>query len=148
MSKILGTTLTPDLVDLFNKKLTTAIVSTVSEDGYPHAMPVHLLTALDDTTLRLALMKVHKTVDNLKRDNRMFITVLEGPDIAVGIKGTAKIIKDTMEGNSSMSMIQFSVEEIKSDTTPTVIVVQGIHTVHRTKKTEQFFNLMFEELNG
>lgn len=147
MSKIIGTSLTQDLVELFNKRLTTVIVSTVSEDGYPHAMPVHLLTAIDDKTLRMALMKSHETVQNLKQNEKMFVTVADGPDIAVGIKGTAKVIKDSMEENGSMCMIQFSVEELKSDTTPTVIVLQGIHTVHRTNKTEQFFNLMFEELS-
>ena len=146
MSKILDNTLPAEVIDLFNKELTTAIISTVTEDGFPHAMPVHLMFAPDHSTIRLALMCVHKTVANIKNNSKAFITILEGPDIALGIKGSAKVIREPMNNSSAMCMVEFKVEEIKSDTTPTVIVVEGIRNVHRTEKTKPFFRGMFDEL--
>lgn len=146
MSKVLGNTLPKEVVEVFNKELTTVILSTVTEEGAPHAMPVHLMVAPDDRTIRMALMKTHKTTENIKQNPKAFITVLEGSDIAIGIKGSAKVTREPMEGNSAMCMIEFKVEEIKSDTTPTVIVNSGVRSNHRTEKTKNFFREMFDEL--
>ncbi|MDK2821150.1 MAG: hypothetical protein PWP31_1115 [Clostridia bacterium] len=146
MSKIIGNSLPQEIVDLFNKELTTVVLSTLSTEGYPHAMPVHLLFAPNNKTIRMALMKTHQTTENIKKHSKVFITVLEGTDIAMGIKGTAKVIKDTMDGNKAMCMIEINVEQIKSDTTPTVIVNEGIKIKHRSPKTASFFRTMFDEL--
>lgn len=147
MSKIKGNELSKEVVELFNKELTTVILSTVTDEGFPHAMPVHLMAAPDNKTIKMALMKMHKTTENIKKNTRAFISVIEGPDIAISIKGSAKVIKEPMEGNSAMSMVEFIVEEVKSDTTPTVIVTEGIRSKHRTDKTKDFFRVMFDELN-
>lgn len=136
-----------ELVQLFNKELTTIILSTVTSEGFPHAMSVHLISAPDDKTVRMALASKHKTTENIKDNGKAFITVLEGTDIAVSMKGAAKVIREPMEGNSAMAMIEFKVEEIKSDTTPTVIVTDGVRSKHRTDKTKDFFRAMFDELN-
>ena len=146
MSKILGNSMSQELVELFNKELTTVVLSTITEEGFPHAMPVHLMAAPDEKTVRFALVKGHKTTANIKNNANAFITVLEGPDMAMGIRGVAKVIQEPMEGNAAMSMIEFKVEEIKSDTTPTVIVNEGVRTQHRTDKTKDFFRVMFDEL--
>jgi hypothetical protein len=146
LSKIIGSTLSKELIELLNKEMTTIILSTVTEEGLPHAMPVHLMAAPDDKTIRMALVKSHQTTANIKANSKAFITVLEGQDVALGIKGTAAVVKEPMEGNSAMCMIEFKVIEIKSDTTPTVIVTDGIRSKHRTEKTKDFFRSMFDEL--
>lgn len=146
MSKIIGNSIPEEVVQLFNAELSTVMLSTITEEGFPHAMPVHLMVALDEKTIRMALMKLHKTTENIKNNSKAFITVLEGCDIAVSIKGTAHVVKEPMEGNSAMCMIEFKVEEVKRDTTPTVIVTQGVRSKHRTDKTKQFFRVMFDEL--
>lgn len=146
MSKIIGDTLPQEIIELFNKELTTVIVSTQTPEGFPHAMPVHLLAAPDGKTVRMALVKAHQTTANIKDNGKAFITVLEGPDLAMGIKGTASVVREPMEGNAAMIMIEFRVEQIKSDTTPTVTVKEGVRTEHRTPKTAGFFRVMFDEL--
>lgn len=146
MSKILGDTLPPEVVELFNKELTTVIVSTITPEGFPHAMPVHLLAAPDGKTVRMALVKAHQTTANIKDNGKAFITVLDGPDLAMGIKGTARVVREPMEGNAAMCMVEFKVEQVKSDTTPTVIVTEGVRTKHRSQKTAEFFRVMFDEL--
>lgn len=146
MSKFIGNELSEEVVELFNKELTTVILSTVTAEGFPHAMPVHLMVATDNKTIKLALMKMHKTTENIKQNSSAFISVIEGPDIAISIKGSARVVKEPMEGNAAMSMVEFIVEEVKSDTTPTVIVTEGIRSKHRTDKTKDFFRVMFDEL--
>jgi hypothetical protein len=146
LSKIIGSTLSQEIIELFNKELTTIILSTVTEEGLPHAMPVHLIAAPDEKTIRMALVKAHQTTANIKANSKAFITVLEGQDVALGIRGTAALVKEPMEGNSAMCMIEFKVTEIKSDTTPTVIVTDGVRSKHRTENTKDFFRSMFGEL--
>lgn len=148
MSKIIGNSLPPEIIELFNKQLTTVTLSTISKEGYPHAMPVHLIIAKDSKTIRMALVKVHKTVENIKANGEVFITVLEEGDQALGIRGKAKIVKEPMDGNIAMCIVEVKVEEIKSDTTPTVIVEKGITFKHRSEKTEHFFHTMFSELRA
>ncbi|MGI6119873.1 MAG: pyridoxamine 5'-phosphate oxidase family protein [Desulfosporosinus sp.] len=146
MSKIIGNSLPEEVVDLFKKELTTVVLSTLTPEGFPHAMPVHLIFAPNDKTFRMALVKSHQTITNIKNNSKAFITVLDGPDIAMGIKGTARVVREPMEGNAAMCMVEFNIEQIKSDTTPTVIVTEGINKKHRTPKTEGFFRTMFDEL--
>ncbi|EKQ54383.1 MULTISPECIES: pyridoxamine 5'-phosphate oxidase family protein [unclassified Clostridium] len=146
MSKIIGNELSEEVVELFNKELTTVILSTVTDEGFPHAMPVHLMAAPNNKTIKLALMKMHKTTANIKHNARAFISVIESTDIAISIKGSARVVKEPMEGNSAMSIVEFIVEEVKSDTTPKVIVTEGIRSKHRTDKTKDFFRVMFDEL--
>ncbi|TGE32216.1 pyridoxamine 5'-phosphate oxidase family protein [Desulfosporosinus sp. Sb-LF] len=146
MSKIIGNSLPEEIVDLFEKELTTVVVSTLTPEGFPHAMPVHLIFAPNDKTFRMALVKSHQTTTNIKNNGKAFITVLEGTDIAMGIKGTARVVREPMEGNAAMCMVEFDIEQIKSDTTPTVIVTEGINKKHRSPKTADFFRAMFDEL--
>ncbi len=146
MSKIIGNSLPEEVVDLFKKELTTVVLSTLTPEGSPHAMPVHLIFAPNDKIIRMAIVKLHQTITNIKNDNRAFITVLDGLDIAMGIKGTARVVRETMEGNAAMCMVEFSIEQIKSDTTPTVVVTEGIRKKHRSPKTTGFFRAMFDEL--
>ncbi len=146
MSKYVGNSLPQDALDLLNKELTTVVLSTVTPDGFAHGMPVHLLAAPDSATIRMALMNSHQTTENIKNNGKAFITVLEGTDICLGIKGTARVVREPMEGSPVMCMVEFKVEEIKSDTTPTVIVTEGIRIRHRSDKTSGFFRVMFDEL--
>lgn len=137
-----------EIVDLFNKQITTVIVSSISKEGYPHALPVHLVTAKDNKTLHLALAKAHKTVENIKLNENVFITVVDGNDTALGIRGKAKVIKEPMDGNIAVCMLEVKVEEIKSDTSPTAAVASGIAIKPRNERSEQFVRVMFSELKG
>ncbi|HHW04074.1 MAG TPA: pyridoxamine 5'-phosphate oxidase family protein [Thermoanaerobacterales bacterium] len=148
MSKILGSELTRELVNLLNSKGVTVVLATISGDNYPNTTPVHLITAPNEKKVRMALGKMHQSYMNIKANENVMINILESNDTAISIKGNARIIKDPMEGNKNMAMVEVEVLEIKSDTTPTLIVTDGIKTKHRTAKTPEFFRLMFDELNS
>jgi flavin reductase (DIM6/NTAB) family NADH-FMN oxidoreductase RutF len=147
MSKIIGKILSPEIMNLINKTKITAVLATVSEDGWPNTAPMHLITAINEIKLRLSIGKMHDTYNNIKHNGRVMINILEKDDTAISIKGKARIVRDPMNGNKSMAMIEIDIVEIKSDTTPTLIVKEGIKTIHRSEKTQNFFNLMFTELS-
>lgn len=146
MSKIIGDSLSKELIDLFNKESVTVVMSTVTPEGNPHSMPVHLMAASDEKTIYIALVSAHQTVSNIKENGKAVISVLEGQDISLSFIGDVKVVKEPMEGSSVMCMVEFKVVEIKSDTTPTLIVTEGVRFKHRTDKTKDFFRAMFNEL--
>lgn len=148
MSQILGDSLPEDIMNLLNQEITNVVVSTITDEGFPHAIPIGLITAKDHKTIFMSFMKGHLSLKNIKNNSKTFITVCDGPDLAVGIKGTAQIIKDPMEGNPGMVMIEFKVEEVKSDTTPTASVEQGIRFKFRTERGAHFYRIMMDELKS
>lgn len=146
MSKILGNKLPPAVKKLLNREAASVVLSTVTAGGWPHAMPVHLLCAPSEQIILISLMKAHQSTQNIRDNGKAMITILESDDIAVGIKGMAKITREPMHANKAMALIEFEIIEIKSDTTPTVVVTQGVQFKHRTEKTSAFFRSCFDEL--
>lgn len=146
MSKVIGNQLTSEIMELLNQGKTTAVLSSVTEQGNPHAMPLHLMVAPDEKTIRVALLRNHQTVENLRADGRAFLTLMEGEDMAYGIQCRAGLVRDPMKGSKAMCMFQLEVEEVKSDTTATVRVTEGVKIKHRSPKTTEFFKGMFDEL--
>ncbi|MBS3815891.1 MAG: pyridoxamine 5'-phosphate oxidase family protein, partial [Hadesarchaea archaeon] len=83
-----------NLVDLFNNHPNeiVTIIGTASEDGFPNTTPVSLVLAKDEKTLLITLKSDHTTTQNLRENNELSIEVLAENDIAVGIKGEAKVV--------------------------------------------------------
>ncbi len=146
MSQTLGNKLPPEVINLFNRELTTVVVSTIAPDGTPHALPIGLIKAVDAQTIRMGFMKGHLSVANIKQNPAAFITVMDDPDIAIGVRGKATVIREPMRANPAMCLIEFKVAEVKSDTTPTAAVYQGVRYRPRTDKGAAFLRDMFDEL--
>ncbi len=54
MSEVVGSQLTPEMVELVRRPDSFGIVCTVDEDGQPRCAPFASLTAIDDRRLALA----------------------------------------------------------------------------------------------
>ena len=147
MSKVLGNQLPSEVLELLNQGKITAVLSSVTAQGNPHAMPLHLMVAPDEKTIRVALLRNHQTVENLTADGRAFLTLIEGEDMAYGIRCRAELVRDPMKGSKAMCMFRLEVEEVKSDTTATVIVIEGVKIKHRSPKSTEFFKGTFDELH-
>ena len=148
MSKVIGNQMTSEIMELLNQGKTTAVLSSVTEQGNPHAMPLHLMVAPDEKTIRIALLRNHQTVENLTADGRAFLTLMEGEDMAYGIRCRAGLVRDPMKGSKAMCMFHLEVEEVKSDTTATVILIEGVKIKYRSPKSTEFFKGMFDELRN
>jgi hypothetical protein len=92
-----------------------AIVATVDADGSPRTAPFGSLRATTPRLLRLCCNRHHDTYANLCRDGRAMVALLAPPDVAIGIRGRARVMRETMETGEHLAILEIEVEEVKND---------------------------------
>lgn len=132
-------------VDLLSRRV-NGVLATVDRQGNPNTAPIYLLQPRDQSTLLLCLATRHQTTENLKTQGRFSLSILEEGDQAFSIQGRAKLVRQPMDANPHMALFILHVENVKSDTTPTVAVLRGVLTEPRSDKTTAFFQACFEEM--
>ncbi len=91
------------------------IVATVDPDGTPRMAPFGSLRAATPRLLRLACANYHDTYANLCGDGRVSVALLAPPNIAVSIRGRARVIKKQMDIAEHLAIVEIDVEEVKND---------------------------------
>ena len=91
------------------------IVATVDSDGRPRTAPFGSLRAVTPRLLRLACANYHDTYVNLCRDGQVSVAVLAPPNIAVSIRGRARIVKGQMDIAKQLVAVEIDIEEVKDD---------------------------------
>jgi predicted pyridoxine 5'-phosphate oxidase superfamily flavin-nucleotide-binding protein len=71
--------MTERMKELF-EKVPTVVLSTVSEDGTPNAVPVGAKKIIDDETILLSNQFFNKTLANMKANPRVAVTFWEEPE--------------------------------------------------------------------
>ena len=102
------------------------VVATVDEDGWPRAAPFGSLRAVTPRTLRMLCLHYHDTYANVCRDGRVTVAVLSPPDIAVTIRGYARVVQERMEVHPNSAVLEIQVEEVKNDMPRTGLIGSGI----------------------
>lgn len=121
------------------KDLTPAVVATVEGDK-PYLAFVSWLIAKDESTIRIGLSSNSKTVENIKSNPNVAISVF-GPEVASTIYGTAKIIKDKIEDISfGVSVIEVKVENIVDNLFPGA-TVKGVIPFEHTGNIQKALEL-------
>jgi hypothetical protein len=92
-----------------------AVVATVDPDGTPHTAPFGSLRAVTPRLLRLACNRYHDTYANICRDGRVMVAWLAPPNIAVSIRGQARVVKEQMNTGEHLAVLEVDVEEVKND---------------------------------
>ena len=92
-----------------------AVVATVEEDGSPRTAPFGSLRAVTPKLLRLACNRYHDTYANVCRDGRVMVAVLATPNIAVGIRGRARVVREQMAVGEFHAILEVDIEEVKND---------------------------------
>jgi len=92
-----------------------AVVATVDPDGAPRTAPFGSLRAVTPRLLRLACNHYHDTYANLCRDGRVSVALLAPPNIAVSIRGQARVVKERMDTGENFAVLEIDVEEVKND---------------------------------
>jgi len=90
------------------------IVATVDEDGSPRTAPFGSLRALSPRRLRFGCGREHVTLTNIVRDGRLAIALLLPPNVALTVRGRARIVKEQMEILGD-AVVEVEVEEVKND---------------------------------
>lgn len=131
MSAFLGTELTSTLKDLFDKRISTVIVATLDRDLRPHTAPFHYIVVCNPGRLRLAISKELLTYRHIIDNSYVALAVLEEGDVAVCIKGSARVVLPEMDCDCNMAVVEVEIDEIRRDNSQTHYVTQGIRIRHR-----------------
>ena len=91
------------------------IVATVDPDGTPRTAPFGSLRAVTPRLLRLVCNRFHDTYANLCHSGRVMVALLAPPNIAVGIRGQARVVKEQMDVDEHDAVVEIDVEEVKND---------------------------------
>ena len=109
------------------------IVATVDPDGAPRTAPFGSVRAINPRVLRLTSWYGHDTCSNLRRDGRVMVALLAPPDLAVGILGRAKVLREKMIADEQHVSLEINIKAVKNDmvrrvkieTAPSVSIITG-----------------------
>lgn len=148
MSTLLGTELNSTLKDLFEKRISTVIVATLDQAQRPHTAPFNYITASDSKHLRVVISRNQQTFSNILANGNVAIAVVDEGDIAVCIKGFARVIRNQMDSDYNMAIVEIEISEIKKDNSSTHYVTQGIRIRHRSEQYLLESRRIIQELNS
>lgn len=124
-----------------------AIVATIDPDGTPHTAPFGSLRAITPRLLRLGMWHSHDTYINLCRDARVAVTMIAPPDIAVGVRGHARVARERMSADEHYAVIEIDIEEVKNDMTGALVIESAI-TVSVRDERRGWFQAVLGEIEG
>ncbi len=133
---------------LENRRIGSAsVVATVDRDGSPHTAPFGSLCVVSPTTLRFGCDRKHDTYANVQRDGRVTVSLVAPPDVALSIKGRAKVLKERMNLVDTDAIIEIQVDDVKDDLIPGAFIVSGIlySTAHHVR---EFIGMYVDEVKA
>jgi hypothetical protein len=145
MSKMLGEELPEDAFQMLRAEKATLIVATLSPNGFPNTTPVHLAWAKDRKTLLMAMARRHQGTENIRQTGKTMACMCEEGDVNVSIRGKATVLKEHMDCNEGMCVVQLDIIDVKDDSTHSDTTT-GIRYSCRTEKGEEFIRDVFAEL--
>ena len=102
------------------------IVATVDADGTPRTAPFGSVRAVTPRLLRMISARYHDTYANLCRDGRTMVALVAPPDIAVSIRGRARVVRERMNVDEHSAILEIDVEEVKNDMVRTGVIESAI----------------------
>ena len=110
-----------------NRRIGSAVVvATVDAHGGPHTAPFGSICFVSSKIMRFGCDRKHDTYENIKRNGQVVVSLVAPPDIAVSIRGKARVAKERMELVNTDAVIEVGVEEVKDDLIPGSFIVSGI----------------------
>ena len=104
----------------------SSVVATIDADGAPRVAPFGSLRAVNPRLLRFIAHQYHDTLANLKRDPRCMVSMICPPDIAVSVRGRARIVEDPLSIDNNYALIEIDIEEVKNDMPVRIGIDSGI----------------------
>ncbi len=102
------------------------IVATVDAGGFPHLAPIGSVRAVSPREIRFGCDRQHDTFANVVRDGRVAISIVAPPNLAVGIRGRARVMQEHMYTRRNHAIVTVQVEEVKDDLPPGSRIPTGI----------------------
>src|SRR6266571_2995693 len=83
---------------LENRRIGSAVVAaTVDADDGPHTAPFGSICYISPRVLRFGCDRKHETYENVRRNGKVVVSLVAPPDVAVSIKGHARVAKERMD---------------------------------------------------
>jgi len=104
----------------------SSVVATVDEDRCPHIAPFGSMRAVTPRLMRFIVHRYHDTLKNLKRDPCVMVAMISDPDVAVSIKGKARVVDEPFSLDTNYALIEIDIEEVKNDMPVKIGIETGI----------------------
>ncbi len=142
MSQLLGKELTEELferlkgMDVASKLGKAIVIVTVDDKGWPHPamLSYYEVVAKERSRIDLAIGKTSTTTKNLRRTGQITLLITDS-GINYYLKGSAREVKESMEGVSFMSLFRVEIEQLLEDLEPDAVITSGV-TFSRPQKKE------------
>ena len=103
----------------------TVCILATGGDG-PHAIPVSTAVRLPGKRIVLALGARRGSLQRLREDPQVALTVLAAGDVAFTAHGTAQVIVDPLPGLEGVVGVEISVDRVSSHKRPTFAIADGV----------------------
>ena len=103
----------------------TVCILATGGDG-PHAIPVSTAVRASEQRVVLALGARRGSLQRLREDSRVALTVLAAGDVAFTAHGTARVVADPLPGLDGVVGVEISVERVSSHKRPTFSIADGV----------------------
>jgi flavin reductase (DIM6/NTAB) family NADH-FMN oxidoreductase RutF len=123
-----------------------AIVATVDPDGRPRTAPFGSVKAATPRRLLLFTWHKHDTYANLCRDGRVSVCLVS-PDVAVSVRGRARVVREQMEHDPDFATLEIAIEEVKNDMVYRIVIDSGI-TIHPKERFQAWYDAAMDEMEA
>jgi len=120
------------------------VLATVDQDGKPRTPPFGSLRSLTPRLLRLCSMHFHDTCANLIRNGRVSVSLMSPPNIAVNVRGRAKMVKEELDADKNFAIIEIDIESVKNDMAYRIVIDSGIEISAKVKFKAWYDDVMGE----
>ena len=113
---------------------TIAVLTTVEQA--PHAIPVSATFRADDHRILFALIRSHASLERLRKQEQVALTVMTEGDTAFTARGRARIVQEPMASAPEYAAVALDVEHVDDHRQPAFQVESGVerHWVDKEKQ--------------
>jgi hypothetical protein len=88
--------------------------------------PFGSMRAVTPRLLRFIAHRYHDSLANLKRDSRIMVAMICSPDIAVSVRGRARVVEEPFSLDQNYALVEIDVDEVKNDMPVRIGIDTGI----------------------
>ena len=104
----------------------TVCVLATSGAGGPHAIPVSTALRAGDDRIVLALARTRGSLERLRADPRVALTVMAAADLGFTAHGTARVVADPLPGVEGVTGVEIRVQAVHRHERPTFAIEAGV----------------------
>ncbi|TFG25993.1 pyridoxamine 5'-phosphate oxidase family protein [Candidatus Thorarchaeota archaeon] len=125
----------------------SSVVATIDADGTPRVAPFGSMRAVNPQLLRFIAHRYHDTLANLKRDPRISVAMICAPDIAVSVRGQARIVEEPFSLDENYALVEIDIDEVKNDMPIKIGIESGI-TISPSGPFVTWWNSLWSKMGG